>query len=356
MDENKLNEYFSAIIVEKLKHVQDDYKNPWIHVKNEPKNVDGRRYQGFWNIFFLLVYSEIKKFKFPFFLTPNQAKNLELEFKGAKCVPVLFFRHFVKSISPNFPKINYETYLSLSPKDQENYDCIPVMGYNMVMNIDQTNFATKYPEELEKLSYKPIEHLSGTNNSLDKLLKEQAWFCPIKEKIGNRAFYRPDNTEKKRDYIQLPARNQFPHLENFYSTLLHEMSHSTGDKSRLNREAVTCNSPNLQQYANEELIAELGAVFSGIHFGISRTIDESNLAYIKSWLQELQNDPSYISNAVKEALRATNMIVEKVQSLSLNIREETLLSTNELIYQNLSQELSTNPIPHQHKAITPKIH
>lgn len=356
MDDNKLAEYFSSIIIEKLNDVASHSVQPWVDTGIKPKNIDGRCYQGYWNIFFLALITEVKKFKFPFFLTTHQAKSLQLDFKGAKCIPVLFFSHYVKPKAPEHPKINYEIYSLLPPQQKLLYNCYPVLRYNMVMNIDMTNYAIKYPEELEKLSYKPFEHQTDTNEILDKVLKEQSWFCRINEKIGGEAFYQPDSKGKNRDYIELPHRSQFPNIQDFYSTALHEMTHSTGAASRLNRESITHYPRTLNQVALEELIAELGAVFSGLYFNINRTIDKSNLIYIKNWLQGLHNDTSYITDAVKAALQATNMIVEKVQSLSKQIQKDTTVSTTELIYQNLTQELSINSDQFPPKSLTNKIH
>ena len=120
-------------------------------------------------------------------------------------------------------------------------------------------------------------------------------FAPI-----DRACYQP--TEDK---ILMPKKEQFKTQEGFYSTLFHELSHWTGHKSRLNRKKG--NKKGSQDYAFEELIAELSASFICCHLGFEYSTQHS--AYIKDWLEVLKEDKKAIFKASSQAQKATEFIL-----------------------------------------------
>ena len=121
---------------------------------------------------------------------------------------------------------------------------------------------------------------------------------------GGSAFYHP-----ALDYIQMPPRESFSTPDAYYSTLFHEMGHSTGHKSRLNRERETGRKFGDENYAKEELTAELTAAFCCAHTGISNALVESNhAAYIQSWLRALKNDKTLVVSAAQRAQRAADLI------------------------------------------------
>ncbi|MGN0192544.1 MAG: zincin-like metallopeptidase domain-containing protein, partial [Candidatus Gastranaerophilaceae bacterium] len=102
-------------------------------------------------------------------------------------------------------------------------------------------------------------------------------------------------------------KSNFKDNEGYYSTLLHEMTHWTGHKDRLNR----LNKYDIEDRAYEELIAEIGASFLCAEFGITPNID-NNASYINSWLQALSNDKNFIFKASHEATKAVNYITQTI--------------------------------------------
>lgn len=84
--------------------------------------------------------------------------------------------------------------------------------------------------------------------------------CPIREQQGDRAFYSP-----LADYIVVPLRSQFVDMQSFYETLLHEMGHSTGHPTRLNRDLA--HPFGSEEYGKEELTAEFAAALAGMFSG-----------------------------------------------------------------------------------------
>jgi antirestriction protein ArdC len=122
---------------------------------------------------------------------------------------------------------------------------------------------------------------------------------------GDRAFYHP-----ALDYIQMPEPGMFNSPDAYYSTLFHEMGHSTGHTSRLDRARESGRKFGDENYAKEELTAELTAAFLCAQTGISNELVEANhAAYIQSWLRALQNDKTLIVSAAQRAQRASDRIL-----------------------------------------------
>lgn len=118
----------------------------------------------------------------------------------------------------------------------------------------------------------------------------------------NRAFYSPG-----RDEIHLPARDQFPSSKMYYSVVLHELGHWTGHHSRLDRDLA--NTFGSDEYAREELRAELSSFFLSAHIGIPHDPTQ-HAAYIQSWIKVLHEDHNEIFRAAKEAERITEYVLE----------------------------------------------
>ena len=121
---------------------------------------------------------------------------------------------------------------------------------------------------------------------------------------GDRAFYRPSA-----DTVTLPLLAQFKELAEYYSTAFHELTHSTGHASRLNRlSKVACFGS--EDYSKEELVAEIGAAALVNHAGLETSSSFRNsAAYIQNWLKALQNDKRLIVSAAGQAEKACNLIL-----------------------------------------------
>jgi antirestriction protein ArdC len=125
----------------------------------------------------------------------------------------------------------------------------------------------------------------------------------------DRAYYSPGG-----DFVGMPSPEQFKSGEDYYSVLFHELTHSTGHESRLNRKGVSgadgqWSAFGSQSYSKEELVAEMGAAFLCGQAGIvERTLDNS-AAYIKSWLSRLKDDPRLVVQAAAQAQKAADFIL-----------------------------------------------
>ena len=125
---------------------------------------------------------------------------------------------------------------------------------------------------------------------------------PTSDAAGDRAYYALEP-----DYIQLPVIDAFRDAESFYATLAHEATHWTKHPSRLAREFGR-RSWGDEGYAQEELVAELGAAFLCADLELTPEVREDHAGYIASWLTVLKNDKRFIFQAAAHAQRAVDYL------------------------------------------------
>lgn len=121
------------------------------------------------------------------------------------------------------------------------------------------------------------------------------------------AYYSPSA-----DKICLPDRERFTSESNFYATALHELSHWTGNETRLNRSFGKRFGD--AAYGFEELVAELGAVFTVGHLGMIDSTIEAHADYVQSWIQILKEDKKAIFTAASQAAKASDFILSQASS------------------------------------------
>lgn len=119
---------------------------------------------------------------------------------------------------------------------------------------------------------------------------------------GNSAFYAP-----ARDIVQMPPFEAFRDKESYYATALHELTHWTNHKSRLDR-SFDGKRFGDHGYAREELVAELGAAFLCADLGITPEVRDDHAAYLGHWLKVLQEDKRAIFSAAAHAQRAADFL------------------------------------------------
>lgn len=130
----------------------------------------------------------------------------------------------------------------------------------------------------------------------------------VEIKPSDKAFYRP-----KADLVVIPEMKQFSSEADYYSTLLHEMTHATGHQSRLNREGITSGKAKFgnKVYAFEELVAEMGGAFLCAHLGFD-TVPQ-NASYLASWIEMLKADKRIIFRATGKAREACDYMFDTLQ-------------------------------------------
>lgn len=122
---------------------------------------------------------------------------------------------------------------------------------------------------------------------------------------GNRAYYSP-----RADFIGMPERHQFDGAEEYYSTLFHEMGHSTGHQSRLARpDLLEMHHFGDVSYSKEELVAEMTAAMLAGIAGIENVTLNNSAAYLQSWVSKLQSEPKWLIQAATKASEAADYIL-----------------------------------------------
>ena len=111
-----------------------------------------------------------------------------------------------------------------------------------------------------------------------------------------------------RDAVTMPSRTAFESQSEYYSTLFHELTHSTGHAKRLAREGFDPQKFGSESYSREELIAEMGsAMLCGIA-GIEQATISNSAAYLQSWIKRLKADSRLVVSAASAAQKAADYI------------------------------------------------
>lgn len=334
--EDKALDLFAEMMIEKIESIRKDWKKPWFTegALQWPRNLSGREYNGM-NAFMLLLHCEKEGYEIPRFCTFDCVQRLNKPGKdgqelprvsvlrGEKSFPVMLTT-FTCIHKDTKQKIKYDDYKKLSDKEKERYNVYPKLQVFRVFNVAQTNLREARPELWERLEQENTrpkiedgEHFSFA--PADTMIKDNLWICPIKPQHQDNAYYSISKKE-----IVVPEKEQFKSGEAFYGTLFHEMTHSTGADDVLDRFKPT--TFGSQEYAREELVAELGSALVAQRYGMTRHIKEDSCAYLKGWLDELKESPQFIKTTLLDVKRASSLITQKVdkiaQDLERNVGEK----------------------------------
>jgi antirestriction protein ArdC len=182
-------------------------------------------------------------------------------------------------------------------------DKIPVLKYFTVFHIDQCEGIKPKYETVPATHPDPIKEAEDIVEKYESREKIKI----IRDDLSNKAFYVPSQ-----DYIQVPNIKQYTDSAEYYSTLFHEMVHSTGHSVRLNRFTGKAARAAFgsEEYSKEELVAEIGAATLNSHVGIETdACIKNSAAYVQSWVKVLRNDPTMIISAAGKADKAVEYIL-----------------------------------------------
>ena len=329
--EDKALDRFTELMIDKIKSIDHDWEKPWFTESALvwPRNLNGRRYNG-GNALMLMLHAEKEGYRLPVWCTFNsiqrdlnpQKKGAEETepvhvMKGEKSFPV-FLTTFTVIDKDTKERIPWEDYKKLSNEEKKQYNVYPKNQVFNVFNVAQTNLQQVSPELYAKLEEQCVVKLPEQKDeifsfpTIDAMIDSNAWVCPIIPEKQDRAYY-----SVSKDQIVVPTKEQFVDGESFYGTLLHEMTHSTGAESRLGRlKACTFGDDN---YAREELVAELGSALICQQNGIQKHVKGDSAAYLKSWLKELEESPDFIRTVMSDVKKATAVINYRMQEVDRKI-------------------------------------
>lgn len=224
------------------------------------------------------------------FCTFAQAKELGGNVKkGAKGIPVVFF---------SFPQAKEREEEEDNGKDEKAH-CGPIYRVYYVFRISDIENIDKSKFSIDQRPGRPIdkaEEIIAGMQDRPKIRYE-----------GGSAYYRP-----LFDDVTVPPQGLFSSPEEYYSTIFHELSHSTGHEKRLNRPGIVDHVKFAgHEYGKEELVAEFSASFLCGEAGIDRKTVGNSASYIDSWKRAIKADLRMVIQAAGQAQRAADYILGK---------------------------------------------
>ena len=329
---DKAIDKFCSLMIERMKSMKaSDWRQGWTNGKGTmlgmPQNLSGRNYSGT-NSFFLQMDTAMNAYRTPVYMTFMQAQKENLRIKkGAQSMPVIYWDLNIKD--ERGKRVAESDYKQMSRGEQNKCEVRPFLRAFSVFNVDQTNL-----EEVNKEKYDAIVDTQGMyeNRALDRMFERQEWICRVQnDRIVDGAYYSP-----ARDMVIIPMKEQFNIGKNaeeifkdgmeYYSSALHEMTHSTGTANRLNRDKGAKFGDT--KYAKEELVAELTAAMVGNTLGFDKRILNNNAAYMDGWINALREEPKFIVSVMADVNKASKMILEKIDEQKIALGERPILSSN----------------------------
>lgn len=327
--EDKALDLFADMMIERIETISKDWSKPWFTEDSLgwPKNLSGREYNGM-NALMLLLHCEKNGYKIPRFCTfdcvqrlnkptEKQAKEgVELPRvsvnRGEKSFPVMLTT-FTCIHKETKEKIKYDDYKMLSDEEKKMYNVYPKMQVFRVFNVQQTNLQEARPELWNKLAngdaIKLDEGDKMSFEPMDVMIRDNRWICPIKPMHQDKAYFSISKNE-----IVVPEKAQFKDGESYYGTLWHEMTHSTGIEGQLDR--IKPAAFGSDEYAREELVAELGSALVAQRYGMSKALKEESCAYLKSWLEQLKESPQFIKTTLLDVKKASSLVTQNIDKIA----------------------------------------
>ena len=247
---------------------------------------------------------------------PMFDKDGNLRYRCEGSFPV--FKYILNAKDKDGNKLKPAEYDALT--DEEKAECRKWFTLRIydVWNIDQTDFATAYPDAYKAMTETPAHDYETMERDevLERMITMGGWICPILFG-GTSAHYSP-----REKHIRLPKREAFQGDALFYATAIHEMAHST--KIELKRsEENTVGVTSDDKYAYEELVAELTSAVVCSTLGIGKLLDSQHLTYVDGWRRKLRDDKDFIVRVIDDVQKATNYILrvyeENKQKVELKV-------------------------------------
>ena len=284
---NKVYDIVTSKVLEAMDEGNIPWHKPWklqFNIRMPHNLVSKKPYRGI-NIFMLAF----APYDSPYWLTFKQCQKLGGTVKkGQKATMVVFWKSYNKTVQN-------------ADGDDETKSTFVLRYYN-VFNTEQCEGLdlSKVSNDIDQLDFNPIEECEAIIENMQnapsiKHDSQQAYFSPSKDKVN------------------MPKKESFDSEELYYSTMFHELVHSTGHATRLNRKTLGEGGYfNQENYSKEELVAEMGAAMLCGITGIENAATLKNsAAYVKGWNEKLKSDPKMVVSAAQQAQKAVDYILNK---------------------------------------------
>lgn len=329
---------FAEMLIKRMEEMQKAWHKGWIgggSMFGLPQNISGRTYEGS-NAFLLFLHTAENGYKAPVYMTYGQLyKEGAHVLKGEKAVPVFKWGFSIKD--KDGKKVTEEEFDNMTDDEKKECKRRPFLKIYPEFNIDQTNMSEVNKEKYDavvsqfrKTDVPTITDGMYVNKAIDRMMEKQEWVCKIQyDKEEKGAYYSP-----AKDIVVLPTKAQFrihpddpeecfKDGQEYYGTALHEMAHSTGHPSRLDRlKPAAFGSP---EYAKEELVAELTSAMVGNTLGFDRRISDNNVAYLQNWTSALRKEPKFIVTVMADVNKASRIIIENIDKQRIALGEKPLV-------------------------------
>ena len=276
-------EVITGRIIKQLESGTAPWHKPWKARGKSglPRNlVSGREYRGInvWTLF-SSAYAN------PQWLTFRQARQLDGHVRqGEVGLPIVYWKFGKREVEDDDEIMEKRSVLCL---------------YYTVFNIEQCEGLKIRPAEPAE-KQPQVQPLEACEQIVANWRGK-----PVIKHGGDCASY-----SKVLDYVQMPERTCFDSVEEYYSTLFHELTHSTGHPARLNRSSLTdFERFGDHNYSREELVAEMGAAFLAGYCGIENRTINNSAAYLANWLKALKDDSRMVLVAASQAQKAADLIL-----------------------------------------------
>jgi antirestriction protein ArdC len=269
------------------------WRKPWTSAGFARSMSTGKPYRGI-NIWLLEIAEMVGGYSSPWWGTYNQISERGGQVrKGEKSTKVVFWKRSVKTVKND-----------ATGEDEDR--AMFFLNIYSVFNAEQADWPEGSKRPTEPTDERTeVERFEAAETIMRAYLDNGG---PSLSYGGDRAYYAPPL-----DSIRLPEMADFHSSVGYYSTAFHELTHSTGHESRLNRKgAVEHTSFGSEMYSKEELVAELGSAYLLGSAGLDLDHEDglaASAAYVAGWKSRLVEDPKLIVQAAAQAQKAVDLIL-----------------------------------------------
>lgn len=320
MDTKEFRRQIAEKFIDSLKENPEHWQRQWSVSGGRPENcVSHTVYSGInrFNLTFAAIQKGSDDMRWATFKQIQQ-QGWHLK-KGARAVPVEFWQPYDKY---THKVVSWDEYNNA--ENQENYGLRS--RYHLVFNA----------KDIEGIPPAVKVHNNITQNeAIDRIIDGMA--IKVLNDSPDKAYYSVTN-----DDIHLPRKEVFDNDHAYNSTLLHELSHATGAKNRLDR--VQSGIMSTLDYAVEELVAEISSCFTGADIGLQYEPAEfkNHKAYVQSWISAIEQKQEVLFEAIRQADRAADYLLEKGGLLKVNENENENV---EEVMENSTQSVDSMRTP-----------
>ncbi len=307
---------YADLFIEKFDSIAGDWRQPWLPTLPFcAQNAEGHLYSGVNDVNLSLV-SALKGYEVPLWLTSSHCRALEVMRLRGESGTLVYWggTTFVEKATGKVdPQMRWADWKRLTPSEKERYSLKESVGTcTYVWNIAQTDFPDKHPDAWADLrSAFAREKAEYSEKTLDLFLEKGSWYpddchaCAVIQSDCQSAQY-----NRTLRCIEIPRKELFRDKREFYNTLLHTLAHSAIIEQAFS--SFKGEGSPLENIARLNLASELSAAVVAGRLGMSQTLSEGNLQYLKEWSRMLSDDPSVIREVTRESRVAVQLLTERL--------------------------------------------